>query len=301
MNTATIRRNTLLEAPLWVHAITWGTFGALTLILLALYFYYQETDVWFLWLGHPLPENHVFNEATRASIFRTPANTWTNLAYVLAGIYIAAYAWWDARRDASESDPYAVRQPALMGLLGIACIILGFGSGAMHAALMGWGHKLDVFGMYISMSTLIALQWARWLPSLPFTNGQWQAWPVFAVAAIAASLGLLEYVRRYGDGDIIMMLLIALAIGTATIDVLFGKTSLQLPWCLLALASVGIAYYIWRLDVAGQFSAPESWFQGHAIWHILTAIALLSMAVFYRTEVPAASMGIARFMRRATT
>jgi hypothetical protein len=39
-------------------------------------------------------------------------------------------------------------QPALMGLFGVACIVLGFGSGLMHAAMMPLGHKLDVFGMF---------------------------------------------------------------------------------------------------------------------------------------------------------
>jgi len=36
-----------------------------------------------------------------------------------------------------------------MGLFGVACVVLGVGSGLMHAAMMPWVHKLDVFGMFI--------------------------------------------------------------------------------------------------------------------------------------------------------
>jgi len=141
----------------------------ITLALLVLFYLYRETDVWLQLLGNTAKTKGAFAEAIRGeSIFRTPANTWCNLAYVLVGLYILAYAWWDARRETTEQDPYAVRRPALMGLFGVACLVLGFGSGLMHASLTSLGHKSDVFGMYFSMSALIALHWARLIPDIPF-------------------------------------------------------------------------------------------------------------------------------------
>jgi hypothetical protein len=39
-----------------------------------------------------------------------------------------------------------------------------------------------------------------------------------------------------------------------------------------------------QLDVARKFGTPESWIQGHALWHLLTALALGSMYLYYRSE-----------------
>jgi hypothetical protein len=41
----------------------------------------------------------------------------------------------------------------------------------------------------------------------------------------------------------------------------------------------------WLLDVAGKFSGPDAWLQGHAVWHLLAGLSLASMYLFYRSEV----------------
>jgi len=286
MNQASIHRNTLRGAPRWVHGLAWGAFGVITLILLVLFLFYRDTDVWLLWMGNEPKTSHAFNEAVHSSIFRTPANTWSNLAYVLVGLYVVAYAWWDARRKTTEQDPYAVRQPALMGLYGVACIVVGFGSGAMHASMMSWGHKADVFGMFFTFVALIALQWARWVPFVPFTGRRWPTWPFFGIIAIVASVLLLLYGKKLGGDMAVLGTLTRLIALGLVVDVFWRRTSQQFRWVALAFVSLLVAGYIWRLDKTGQFTAPDAWLQGHAIWHVLTAVMYGSMAYFYRSEVP---------------
>ncbi len=286
MNEVGIHRNTLRGAPRWVHGFALGTFGAITLALLVLYFFYQDTDVWSLWMGYALKSRHAFAEATHPGIFRTRANTWSNLAYIFAGLYVAAYAWWDARRKTTEHDPYAVRQPALMGLYGAALIVLGFGSGLMHASMMPWGHKADVFGMFFTFIALIALQWGRWVPFVPFTNRRWPAGPFFGIFAVAAAILLFVYRRELGkDTDILGALFGLFWVGVG-VDVFLRRAAQQYRWLVLGFVALVSAGYIWRLDKAREFTAPESWLQGHAIWHLLTATMFGSMAYFYRSEVP---------------
>ena len=237
-------------------------------------------------MGSPLQSTHAFAEAIHPSIFRTRANTWTNLSYVFVGLYVVALAWWDVRRKATEQDPYAVRQPALMALFGVACIVLGFGSGLMHAAMTPFGHKLDVFGMYITLAALIALQWARWVPVVPFVKCRWSTWPFFAIVAVAVSVLLLVHGQKLASGNVIVFSLICLVWLGSGVDTLSRNTSLQFRWLLLAFVSAAIAYFIWRLDRARQFASPDAWMQGHAIWHVLTATSLGAMAYFYRSEAP---------------
>lgn len=265
--------------------MAWGTFGVVALALLVLYNLYRETDVWYLWTGEPLKTKHAFNEAIRGSIFRTRANTWSNIGYIFVGIYTIAYAWWDARRPTKESDPYAVREPALMVLFGFACVVLGFGSGAMHAAMTGWGHKADVFGMFAVLIALVALQSARWFPAIKIAGKRHATWPALGLIAIILSLFLINNMNLLGGGAKVFGSLIIFTWITITVDTLRGKTSQQHRWLALSGISLATAYLIWNLDKAGRFSTPESWLQGHALWHLLTAVTLGSMAALYRSEI----------------
>ncbi len=238
-------RNTFSGAPRRVHGFTWGIFGAFTFLLVVLYYFYGNTDVWFLLYENTLKSSGSFAETPRPSIFRTPANTWSNLGYILVGLYIIAYAWWDARRENTEQDPYAVRTPALMGLYGVACIVVGLGSGLMHASLMGFGHKMDVLGMFFVFVALIALQWARWIPFVPFTNRRWPTWPIISFAAIAVTALLMVY-RGVIAGD------------EKILGWLFQSSFWVLASTRLGGASrSSIAGYCWRLSrwrSAGTFS-----------------------------------------------
>lgn len=274
------------HAPLWVHGAAWGSFGLITLGLFVLYMIYRDTDVWYVWTGTPLRLEHAFAEQVRGSIFRQPANTWSNLGFVLVGLYLMAYGWWDYRRDLPEDAPYALRQPALMVNFGLACVVLGFGSGFMHAAMNSLGHRLDVFGMFISVSALIALQLARRFPTLPLGAWRPQSWPLFGLLAIVASIILVLYPNAFGGDITIMVSLIVLAVLYVFLDMVLPITKQQYRWTTLAFASIALAFYIWNLDKARVFSEPDAWLQGHAIWHLLCAVNLGAMAVFYRTETP---------------
>lgn len=286
MNQVLNHRNTLRQAPGWVHGIVWSIFGGIFFILLILFCLYQDMDIWFLWMGHSPKPTGAFAEAVHPGIFRTPANTWSNLAFVLVGIYIVAFAWWDAHRKTTKNDSYAVRQPALMCLYGVSCIVLGFGSGAMHASLMSWGHKFDVLGMFFTFLALIALQWARWVPSIPLTRGKFPSWPLFGMAVIALSILLLFTRKGLGGSTTVLAILFWLAILGVSVDAVARRTSQQYRWLLLAFGTLAVAGYLQRHDVARRFTPSDSWLQGHAIWHLLCAVFYGSMANFYRSEVP---------------
>jgi hypothetical protein len=280
------KRNTLRGAPAWVHILPWSLCGAFALLLVLLYLIYRDTDVWMILSNNPLPANHPFNEAIYGSIYRQRANTVSNLGYVLVGLYVIAYAWWDFLRPTTMTDPYAVRHPALMGLFGVTCIELGIGSGLMHAALTSWGHKLDVFGMIATVTALAALHWARWIPGVRVSGRYLPTWPVFGFLASAGSIYFVLNLDKFGFGNAAYAGLIAIIGASIALEVVARKSSLQYRWQVLSLASLALAFYIWNLDRAGRFSSPDSWFQGHAVWHLLTAVTLGSAANFYRTELP---------------
>ena len=284
--------NSLRNAPLWVHGVAWGTSAAITLACIVLYLMYRETDVWTPlfgdspWGNWPRNSETHFAERIRPeSIFRTPSNTFSNLAFFYVGLYVLAYAFWDFRRKTSEADPYAIRQPALMGLLGFACVFLGFGSGFMHASLTSMGHWYDLLGMYGSLVAIIALHWGRWVPSVPLGNKRLPTWPVLAIAAIGVTYYCALNDARFGVLVIMLTLIITIGVSVA-IDTRIMPTRKYYRWYALAIASLALGYTIWNLDDANIFAGPDGWLQEHSIWHLLTALSIGFMAMYYRSEVP---------------
>jgi hypothetical protein len=281
------KRSTFTEAPCWVHGFALGSFGVIMSILLVLFLLYKDTDIWFLWYGYSLPDDHVFAEAIHPGIFRTCSNSWSNMGFVFVGLYVVAFAWWDGRRTTTKHDCYAVRHPQLMGLFGMANIVVGFGSTAMHASLTPWGHLSDVFGMFFVFLSLIVLQWARWIPDVSLGGRRRPTWPVFSIAAIAGSIWLLFYGRdMVGDELILGISFLSIPLGIALDLFILKRTILQVRWLVLSSASLVLGIYIWRLDVQNAFSPPDAWWQGHAIFHLLMAVTLGAMAQFFRSEVP---------------
>jgi len=280
------KRNTLRGAPAWVHVFPWALTGAFTLLLVLLYLIYRDTDVWMILSDTPLQTKHAFHEAVYGSIYRQRANTLSNLGYILIGLYVISYAWWDYRRPTSDSDPYAVRYPALMVYFGFTCIVLGLGSGLMHAAMTSWGHKLDVLGMVATVTALAALHFARWIPGVPVAGRFVPSWPLFGFLAFAGSAYIVLNMDRIGFGTAVYGGLIGVLGTGMAVEVALRKSSFQFRWSVLSFLSLALAYYIWNLDKAGQFSSRDSWFQGHAFWHLLTAVTLGSAVNFYRTELP---------------
>lgn len=280
------RRNTLRGAPAWVHILPWSLTGALLLLLVVLYLFYRDTDVWMILSDTPLRTKHAFNEAVYGSIYRQRSNTLSNLGYILVGLYVIAYAVWDYRRPTSESDPYAVRHPALVVLFGITCIELGIGSGLMHAAMTSWGHKLDVLGMVATLAALAALHWARWIPGIRIAGRYVPSWPVLGFLAFAGPIYFILNFDRFGFGNAAYGGIIGIVGTGMALEVVARRSSLQYRWPVLSFVSLALAFFIWNLDRAGSFSSPDSWFQGHAVWHLLTAVTLGCAVNFYRTEVP---------------
>jgi hypothetical protein len=185
--------------------------------------------------------------ATRHAV-QQPLNAWSNLAYVFAGLLALG----------SPVTPGGVAFAASAGLLGL-------GSFAFHATVTREMQWLDVVGMQAASFALAArgvheawrVGWpgalGGWaLASLGFALFKWQL-PTRAVMLATGALvmaALVTVVRRGG-----------------------GRARLGLA----AAALMAIAYVVRELDVRKVGCDPASLvYQGHALWHLLTAVSLLA-------------------------
>ena len=56
------------------------------------------------------------------------------------------------------------------------------------------------------------------------------------------------------------------------------------PWFFLGMATYVLAFTIWLNQWSDLLCYPDSWFQPHAAWHLLSALSTWFFFLFYRTE-----------------
>lgn len=247
----------------------------------------QGRNVWDTWVAsHELRKPNYTEAIHAADLFRTRANTWSNLAYIFVGLYAIAFGLFDGCSKPRESGGYLSRTPAMSCLFGIACCTLGIGSGVFHASLTRWGQQLDVGAMYAPLLMCIAINVGRYVPTLrlPGKPQPVKTWPALALVALTISF-LLYYFKWSMSSAQVLPVHILIVAAFALIDWIPPRRAVtEFLWLVAAAGSLALAIYCRQLDVLGRFSSPDSWLQGHAVWHLLTAITLGSMYLYYRAE-----------------
>jgi hypothetical protein len=223
-----------------------------------------------------------FCEAVAAGILRQPANTWSSLGFVVAGLTILQQALRDARSPQRPGANRMRSQPLYPLAYGVAVVAIGAGSAFFHASLSFTGQVFDLFGMYLLATFIVAYNIARWhaVPQRVLIAGY-----LLVNLALAVGLWHIPALRRY---------LFALALAGALLLEIVGlrrrgvQGDLRLLWAALALNTV--AFLIWIADITRLLCASGSWLQGHAIWHLLGALSSLALYHYYRSERPPAAL-----------
>ena len=200
-------------------------------------------------------------EAQLCSIVVEPANTWSNLGYVFAGLALLALG---RRRD-----------DRTLRVFGAAEIVVGVASFVYHMSYTGVLQVLDFFGMYVFTNLLIALNLVR-LGAL----SRERLWPAYAASVVA--LTALTVALRFTPFPIQGIVLAAiLAIVASELRDRAPGIDRRFFWASLAALTIGAGFS--AADVTGAFCEPENHVvQGHAIWHVLGAISLVFAALHYR-------------------
>ena len=276
-----------LGLPLGGHLFVWASFVVLGLGLFGVSRLYEGQNVWRSWtesgeLRHSAYAERIYVE----DVFRTQANTWSNLAYVIVGFYALALGGNDQRSRPARAGGYVIQTPAMSFLFGAACCYLGIGSGLFHASLTRWGQQLDVAAMYAPLLACFAMHLGRWACA---ARSRWgfpgaRIWPVLTGLVVVTSYLLYRYKWSMSSRVVLTTLILLVAL-FGLLDIFFARRRLRLRWLGWSSVALIAAITCRQLDVAGKFSGPDAWFQGHAIWHVLTALSLACLYAYHRFEV----------------
>lgn len=178
-----------------------------------------------------------------------PVNTYTNLAYAAAGVWVAL----------EIGSPPA-------GLFAVAMVLLCVGSSLYHGvATRGYG-RFDVGAMYAVFSSLAVFAFCR---ALALSGG----WTVAAMLVLGAVTGLLGFVLRswYAEGvalKVAIFLIVPYLLAAERIVVHDAAAALAPAAGSFALFAAAMT--AWQLDRRCLFPLRR-W--GHGLWHLLTAAA----------------------------
>lgn len=256
-------------AQRWV----WGVFALIALASVA----FSLADVsWAGWRPATCMPDDCFCEAIRPGSIAQPVNTYSNLAFVLVGLLILGAPAGPAERNAN----LMLSQPAYPIVFGASTVVIGLGSLFYHASLSFAGQWFDVMGMYL-LATFMALYALGRIR--PMQGSRFALTYVAVNAALGALLIVAPEARR-----LIFTGLIFAVIGLEAWIALYRRPRMRYAWFAAALSSFAAAYAIWVLDNLRVLCAPESALQGHAVWHLLGALAAGLIYAYYRSEQTAA-------------
>lgn len=217
-----------------------------------------------------------FNHPKR--LFHQPINTYSNLIYFFYGLLVFQLALKDFKFFEVKGVNSVRNSPYLSILLAANFIYLSFGSAFFHASLTWIGQRIDMnatYGLTLSLNCIGLLQ----VLVKKELSSQVQLGIIgFLILLIASFLPLALQI----SSSILLpsLFLILLLIGIINY---FQYPSQRIPMLgLLSFALLAIAIQIRTMDVAKINCDPMSIWQGHALWHFLTASSSLCMYFYFR-------------------
>lgn len=226
---------------------------------------------WTVYAPASCTATHCFCEAPRVgALILQPADSGSSYGFVFAGFLMIVLA--RGRGWQSAMTPLAATA------FGITAILVGVGSALLHATLTLWGQFCDVLGMYLVGSFLLVSALSRWRG---ITDRPAIGLYLLLCATLVAVLIVMPEVRRW--------LFAVLLIAAIIVELGFARPrrpGVLVRFYLLGMLVNAVAFAIWTLDQHGVVCSPSSLIQGHALWHLLGALAMWLSFSYYRSEEP---------------
>jgi hypothetical protein len=231
------------------------------------------------WFGAQEPGIGEFCERQHSGLIKEPANTWSNIGFIISGLSIgwALFKGFynDSANSLTRSRFYAVFFPSLV-------VFLGPGSMAKHATNAPVGGFFDMLSMYLIASFTVAYASERFfrLKPLHFTI----IFSIVLITCIIANFTHCEIIFGF-FGTTAFAFYITLTCILESLNIYIRKMQHQTRWAYLSLGTLLLSFLIWNLTRTGTpLCNPDSVIQGHAIWHGLDALSVYFLFRYYVSE-----------------
>ncbi len=210
--------------------------------------------------------------------FHQPSNTYSNLTYVFFGLFILLLAQADSHQPGLARLNRLEQFPMLSVLVGGCFVYLGVGSAFFHASLTTTGQRVDMNATYGLMLSLISVAVYHIFHTIRLTPRRQLIWVLIVLVIIAYFWILAPHLP---SSRLLPALILVLTLGMLINYVQFRRY--RLLWLVIAsVALTFVAIKVRTMDVRKINCDPYSILQGHAIWHLLTALSSFCAYLFFR-------------------
>jgi hypothetical protein len=236
-------------------------------------------NIWNDWQPDYCRAVNCYCEPFREGFVLQTTAAYSNLGFALVGLLILSHSH---ERSGGSSDGFSRPNPirahsAYPASFGLTALLIGAGSFFYHASLTRAGEWFDLMGMYLFTSLLMLYNLARLRPLTSAT-----------FAAIYLGLNTLfgiQMILARELQQIVFGLLVGGALGLEAVIQWSRRPAIRHRYFVAALGCFAVGAVIWLLDSRGALPCwPESLFQWHALWHLLTAASAGLLYLYYRSE-----------------
>jgi len=204
------------------------------------------------------------------SIIRQPANVWSNLSMFV----VAALVLWLSRTRYEQNMLTA--NPGYSRLYAMGVLLTGAGSMFFHASLTHLGQWFDLLGMYFLATVLYLYNYSR---LRPLTTRSLLTLYFAFVIFFALLMYFFPEVNDVLFGVLILGFVVFVIFTQRRL-----KTRIQHWYIVLGVVAYYTGSTFWVLDKELKLCVPQSLWQGHAAWHLLSATATLFVYLYFRSE-----------------
>lgn len=234
--------------------------------------------------GDRIPGLQRFCEVERSGFIKQPANTFSNLAFIVYGLILAFQNFFG---KFEKNDNLISNNTVFTNIFSLGLILTGAGSFAYHGNYAFWGSFFDLFGMFFLASFVLTYALMRF-----FNFKKLHFLMIFLVSLSVSSLVKIfidKNVPVLGPlkiSEIIFGLYLTIGIGIELYFSYFKKIGINRVFFALALVIATFSFIIWNLSYGpgSVLCNPNSLLQGHALWHILDATAGFIIFQYYVSE-----------------
>ncbi len=217
-----------------------------------------------------------FNHPER--LFHQPINTYSNLIYFFCGLVIFQLALKDFNFFGIKGVNSVRNAPYLSILLAANFIYLSFGSAFFHSSLTWIGQRVDMNATYGLTLSLICIGMVQVVAKKELSK---QIQIATVLGMLLLIVGFLPLALQISSAILLPALFLALLL--LGIGNYVQYRSLRSPLLLiLSFVLLAVAIQVRTMDVAKINCDPLSIWQGHALWHFLTATSSLCMYFYFR-------------------
>jgi len=238
------------------------------------------------WPFPPLDEAEFGCEQQRGkgnAWFAQPASSASSIAYIIAGMLIAASTDTNNPKRYWMNSNALVQFRALPTLLACTLCLLGPGSASLHASLTVVGQQVDLVCMFLVGAAVFVYVVFRLL-----RLHQVHLFFMLYTAIVSVFVFWIFFTQDQAKEKVMTMMSLLMVSVPLEMYIRVSRrltTSVSWRWFLTSVLSMVLAILLWRLSASGNvLCLPDSFLQGHAFWHVGSALSIGFMFLYTLSE-----------------